>query len=67
MPFITVEVLEGRSDDQLQAFAEAVTQAAVEHLEAERTRVRIRFVDIPRNRLARGGSLIAKLHEVHPD
>lgn len=58
MPFIDVQLLQGRSEEQRAAFARAVTDAAVETLGAEADRVRIRFIDIAPGYLARGGELV---------
>lgn len=55
MPNITVELLEGRSLDQKKAFVEAVTRAATEHLTAKQESVRIRFVEMRGEDLAKGG------------
>jgi 4-oxalocrotonate tautomerase len=55
MPFITVEVGEGRTLDQRRAFVAAVTEAAVEHLDATPDAVRIRMTEIGPYDLARGG------------
>lgn len=60
MPFINVEILKGRSIDQRQDFAAAVTKAAVDHLGAESSRVRIRFSEITSDDLARGGYLLSR-------
>lgn len=59
MPFINVEILEGRTRDQRAAFAAAVTEAAVEHLDAKTDRVRIRFSEMSPDDLARGGYLVS--------
>lgn len=60
MPFITVEILPGRSLDQRQDFAAAVTAAAVAHLGSTPERVRIRFAEISEDDLARGGYLLSR-------
>ncbi|WP_344204439.1 tautomerase family protein, partial [Aeromicrobium alkaliterrae] len=57
MPFIWVELAEGRSLEQRRSFAKAVTQAAVVHLGAPTERVAIRFLDILPTDFARGGVL----------
>lgn len=58
MPFIRVEILEGRTIDQRRRFVEAVTRAAVECLEAKPERVRVRFEELKPEDLARGGVLV---------
>lgn len=60
MPFITVEILPGRTIDQRQDFAAAVTAAAVTHLATQPDRVRIRFTEISEDDLARGGFLLSR-------
>ena len=57
MPNITVELLSGRTLDQRREFAEAVTRAAVEILNARRPAVRIRFDEIEKSDVANGGTL----------
>jgi 4-oxalocrotonate tautomerase len=57
MPNITVELLSGRTLDQRRDFAEAVTAAAVQILNAERASVRIRFDEIGKADVANGGVL----------
>lgn len=57
MPFITVELLKGRTVDQRREFAAAVTKAAGEYLNAAPERVRIRFLDIDPSDLATAGQL----------
>ena len=59
MPFISVEILEGRTREQRREFAEAVTEAAIKSLGAQRERVRIRFIDLHPDDLARGGVLMS--------
>jgi 4-oxalocrotonate tautomerase len=59
VPFISVEILEGRTREQRRDFAEAVTEAAIKSLGAQRERVRIRFIDLHPDDLARGGVLVS--------
>jgi 4-oxalocrotonate tautomerase len=58
MPFITVEILKGRTLDQRREFARRVTEAAVETLDARAAAVRIVFRELDPTELARGGSLV---------
>ncbi len=46
MPNITVEILKGRSLEQITCFAEALTRACSDHLDAGPDRVRVRFVEL---------------------
>ncbi|MFI5915921.1 tautomerase family protein [Dactylosporangium sp. NPDC051541] len=57
MPNITVELLSGRTLDQRREFAEAVTAAAVQILNAKRPSVRILFLEIEKSDVANGGVL----------
>jgi 4-oxalocrotonate tautomerase len=59
MPFITVELMQGRSLDDKRQFAARVTAAAVECFKTSPDKVRIRFVTLKPTELASGGELIA--------
>lgn len=59
MPFISVEILEGRTTEQRREFAEKVTEAAITSLGAQREKVRIRFIEMRPDDLARGGVLVS--------
>lgn len=59
MPFIKVEILEGRTKEQRADFAAQVTRAAVDCLGAQPERVRIRFIEMSPDDLARGGYLVS--------
>lgn len=59
MPIIRVDIREGRSIDQKRAFAERVTAAAVEELDAKQERVRIRFDEFSPDEVALGGALMS--------
>jgi 4-oxalocrotonate tautomerase len=58
MPFITVELMEGRSLAQKRKFAARVTDVAVECFSTSPDKVRIRFVTIKPTELASGGELV---------
>lgn len=60
MPNITVTIAMGRSTEQLEKFVEAVTEAAVETLEIDPERVGIQIVELPADRMARGGQLLSE-------
>lgn len=60
MPNITVELLKGRSVEQRRAFAEAVTEQAVEILGARRQDVRMVFSEITPDIVANGGVLASE-------
>ncbi len=57
MPNITVELLSGRTLDQRRDFVAAVTDAAVNILNAKRESVRIRLDEIERSEVANAGIL----------
>lgn len=60
MPNITVELLKGRTVDQRRAFAEAVTESAVNLLGARPQDVRIVFQEITPDAVANGGVLASE-------
>ena len=57
MPVITVEMFEGRTREQRQAFAKTVTEAAVQILKAPLDHTWIIFRDSPKSEWAIGGKL----------
>jgi 4-oxalocrotonate tautomerase len=57
MPFISVEILKGRTLDQRREFARRVTDAAVETLDTTPDKVRIVFRELDPTELSRGGIL----------
>jgi 4-oxalocrotonate tautomerase len=59
MPNINVEFIEGRTVEQKRNLASAMTDAVVEVLGVNREVVRIRFVDIKKHDVSRGGVLVA--------
>jgi 4-oxalocrotonate tautomerase len=58
VPFITVELMQGRSLDDKRKFVDRVTAAAVECFRASPENVRIRFVALKPTELATGGELV---------
>ena len=59
MPSISVELFKGRTIEQRRAFVAAVTQAAVDHLDARQEGVRIRLIEMDREDVARNGRLLS--------
>lgn len=57
MPFIRVEIMQGRSLDQRREFARRVTEVAVETLNTTPDKVRIVFQELEPADLSRGGKL----------
>ena len=59
MPNVTVEFIEGRTVEQKRELAGAMTDAIVDSLGVKREVVRIRFVDLKKHDVSRGGVLVA--------
>ena len=57
MPIITVDLFEGRSREQREAFAKAVTDAAAQILKAPIDHTWVVFRDHPKTHWAMGGKL----------
>jgi 4-oxalocrotonate tautomerase len=57
MPYVIVEMFEGRSVEQKRAAAKAITDAIVEHLKTSAEATHIIFHEMKREDLAHGGKL----------
>lgn len=57
MPNIFVEMIEGRTVEQKQELAKGITEVVVKTLKVDPEVVNIRFLDVKRENLARGGKL----------
>ena len=57
MPIITIQLAQGRTTEQKQAMAEAITQDAVRILNIEPEWVTVLFQEYPRDSWATGGTL----------
>lgn len=66
MPNVTVEWLEGRSLDQRRKVIAAITDALVEHADANRERVQVTFREMSREIWGRGGLLGCDRTDVSP-
>lgn len=55
MPYVTVQMLEGRTDEQRKALIEKVTDAVVETTGASREKVVVFVEDIDKNNYGVGG------------
>ena len=66
MPNVTIEWLEGRTLDQRRKVIEAITDALVEHADANRERVQVTFRDMSKENWGRGGVLGCDLTDVSP-
>ena len=60
MPIITVDLFEGRSREQREAFTKAVTEAAVRDLKAPLDHTWVIFRDHEKTHWAMGGELCDK-------
>jgi len=60
MPFIQVHLVEGRTEEQREKLAKAITDAFVEILGVSRDAVWITFQDMPKTHFATGGVLRSK-------
>jgi 4-oxalocrotonate tautomerase len=60
MPYVRVEMLEGRSEEAKAKIAKAVTDALVEHGGATPASVFVVFQDVPKSDWAVGGTLISQ-------
>ena len=60
MPIITVDLFEGRSREQREVFAKAVTAAAVEFLKAPVDHTWVIFKDHPKSHWAMAGKMCDK-------
>lgn len=58
MPFISVEILKGRTMDQRREFARRVTPAAVQTTDAKPTAVRITFRELDPTELAHAATMV---------
>jgi 4-oxalocrotonate tautomerase len=66
MPNVTVEWLEGRTLDQKRKVIAAITDALVEHADANRERVQVTFRDMSKDDWGRGGLLGSDRTDVSP-
>lgn len=61
MPTIRVELLEGRSDEQKQSFARAVSEAAVRELHSEPRHVDVVFFEVAKKNWSTGGVFFSEV------
>ena len=57
MPYVTVKMLEGRTNEQKKALAEKITAAVVETTGAPADRVHVMIEDMPKTNLSVGGKM----------
>jgi len=60
MPYIQVNMLEGRTQEQRAKLTKAITDAVVEILKVDKENVWIEFNDMPKTHFATGGILRSK-------
>lgn len=59
MPYVRIEMLEGRTVEEKAAIAKSVTQALVEHGRTKADSVFVVFEDVPASNWARAGVLLS--------
>ena len=57
MPYIQVNLVEGRTQEQREKLAKAITDATAEILKVNKEDVWIEFADMPKTHFATGGVL----------
>lgn len=60
MPYVKIDMLDGRTSEQKAALARAITDAFVEHAGAKRESVWVVFDDVARKNWAVAGELLEK-------
>jgi len=60
MPYIQVHMVEGRTQEQREKLAKAITDATIEILKVNKEDVWIEFNDMPKTHFATGGILRSK-------
>lgn len=61
MPLIHIELLAGRSEEQLKKIVEDVTRDVARDANVPEERVNIVLTELAHNRLAKGGKLVSEL------
>ncbi|MBD7909221.1 2-hydroxymuconate tautomerase [Sporosarcina gallistercoris] len=59
MPYVTVKMLEGRTEEQKRAMVEKVTEAVMETANAPRENVVVFIEEMPKNHYAVGGKRLS--------
>jgi 4-oxalocrotonate tautomerase len=60
MPLIQATIMEGRSQEQKEAFYQGVTQVVVDTLKVKPEQVRVVLQEVPKNHWAIGGVSVAQ-------
>jgi 4-oxalocrotonate tautomerase len=61
MPFVKVQMLEGRSDDQKQRLAQAITRALIETANAKLESCEVVIEEYPRTHWMTAGKLMSEV------
>ena len=64
MPQVVITLRAGRSDDQIRALLQGVTQAVVDAIDVAPDRVRVLVHELDGSRIAVGGVLSSDVHKV---
>lgn len=59
MPLVSIRLVAGRSTDELRTLAAAVSEAVATTLDVPIERVGVHLIELPADRIARGGRLVA--------
>ena len=60
MPFIEIHHLEGRTQEQRERLAKAITEAVSEIFKVQKESVWIKFSEMPKDHFATAGTLVSK-------
>jgi len=63
MPFVIVEMWEGRTVDQKRKLVKAITQAMIDHADCKPDHLHVVIHDTPKNSWGRGGVLGIDMEE----
>ncbi|CAM4288106.1 4-oxalocrotonate tautomerase [Lacicoccus alkaliphilus] len=61
MPLINIKIMEGRSEEKVEALMKRVTDAVSESIEAPKENVRVTVEEVPKTHWAIGGTSAKKL------
>lgn len=61
MPFIRIEILEGRTPEQKRTLIKELTEATARALDAPAERVRVVIYELPKSHLGIGGTPVSEI------
>lgn len=61
MPIVTIDMIEGRSDDQKRNLVKEVTEAIVKTIDTKPENVTIVLRDLPKTNIGKEGKLLADI------